>query len=301
MKNNFVIITENTCDLSPEYVQRNEIVILPITYTLGSSCFNGTYETALASDIFYQKLRNNEQITTSDISVEQTLDCYRDIIDKGQKFLHISFSSALAKCYESGSDALDILKGENIEFKGYCIDSRSASLGQGLLVDLAVNLRNRGISLEKIRNTLEERKQNLCHYFTVDSLEYLFRGGRLTRSSKIMGTIFGVKPILCMDDEGKLVKIDRVHGRKSSLDELIKKLALKLSNDVECPYIYIAHADCLKDAEYVKEEIFKKYKLQTKVINNIGPIIGAHAGPGALALFFFGSDRKEEILIKNKN
>lgn len=298
MKNNFVIITENTCDLSPEYIEKNQIVILPVTYTLGDQFYDGTYENAIDPVIFYNKLRNNVRITTSENTTDVTMRCYKELIDSGTKFLHISFSSNLAKCYDNAIDALDILKEEHGDFSGYCIDSKCASLGQGLLVDLAVNLRKRGKSLEKVYDIIEEKKQNLCHYFTVDSLDYLFKGGRLTRTSTIMGTIFSIKPILCMDDDGKLVKIDKVHGRKASLDELITRMAFKLSNDVECPYIYIAHADCIDDAEYVKEEILRKYKLQTKVVNNMGPIIGAHTGPRALALFFFGSDRKEEMLTK---
>lgn len=298
MKNSFVIITENTCDLSQEYIERNNIVILPITYTIGNEVFDGTYENSLPPDEFYRRLKLGEVAVTSEPSIAKTMDCYLNVIEQGQNFLHISFSSELAKCYKRGNSAIDLLKEEGTDFKGYCIDSKSASLGQGLLVDLAVSLRKRGKSLEKTCAILEERRNNLCHYITVESLDYLFRGGRLTKTSKIMGSIFSIKPIIHMNEEGKLVKIDKVHGRKASLDELITKLALKLSNDVECPYIYIAHANCLKEAEQVKQLIFNKYKLQTKVINNIGPIIGAHTGPGALALFFFGSDRTEEVLVK---
>lgn len=300
MKNNFVIITENTCDLSRPYLERNNIIVLPIAYTLGDLAYDGTFENSLATDVFYDKLRNNENIVTAESTIYKTFQCYKELATQGIPFLHITCSSELSKSYERALDALDLLKDEKVEFTGVCIDSKSASLGQGLLVDLAVNLRKKGKSLEKTCDILEEKKYNLCHYFTVDSLDYLFKGGRLTKTSKLMGTIFAFKPILCMDENGKLVKIDRVHGRKASLDGLITKLASKLSNDVDCPYIYIAHADCLKDAEYVKEEIFKKYKLQTKVINDIGPIIGAHTGPNALALFFFGSDRTEEILVKKQ-
>lgn len=299
MKNNFVIITENTSDLSLEYIERNNIVILPITYTIGDETYDGTYQNAIAPDVFYSKVKKHS-IKTDECTLEQTIECYKKIIEDGYSFLHVACSSSLATCYEQGVKALEMLEEEGIEFRGYCIDSKCASLGQGLLVDVAVNLRNRGLSLKKICDELEVKKYNLCHYFTVDSLEYLFKGGRFHKTSSLMGSIFAIKPILCMNDDGKIVKIDRVNGRKKSLDELITKLAFKLSNDVECPFIYIAHADCLKDAEYIKEEIFKKYKLQTKVINNIGPIIGAHTGPGAVALFFFGSDRKEEILVRNK-
>lgn len=301
MKNNFVIITENTCDLSLEYIERNNIIILPISYSIGDDVYDGTYENALEPAVFFNKIKNNQKVKTFDFDVTKTIDCYKEIISKGDTFLHITCSSKLSACYDNATQAIELLKEEGVEFNGYCIDSKSASLGQGLLVDLAVNLRKSNKPLKKICEELEEKKYNLCHYFTVDSLDYLFKGGRLNKTSKIMGTIFAIKPILHMNEEGEIVKIDRVQGRKAALNELITKLAHKLSNDVECPYIYIAHADCLKDAEFVKEEIFKKYKLQTKVINDIGPIIGAHTGPKALALFFFGSDRTEEILIKNKN
>lgn len=296
MKNNFVIITENTCDLSLEYLQRNNIFVIPITYTIDGIVYDGTYETAPAPEELYSKIKNSNKSTTSENSVSSVLECYKDIIASGKSFLHIACSSKLATSYDNSVSALELLKSEGVDFNGFSIDSKSASLGQGLLVDLAVNLRKKGKSLEKTFDILEEMKYNLCHYFTVDSLDHLFKGGRLTRTSKIMGTIFAVKPILCINKEGNLIKIEKVHGRKSALDALITRFALKLSNSVDCPYIYIAHAGCPKDAEYLKEEIAKKYKIQTKVINFMGPIISIHTGPNALALFFFGSDRIEEAL-----
>lgn len=296
MKNNFVIITENTCDLSQEYIEKHNIIVLPVTYTIDDVTYDGSFETIPPTKELYKKISKSDNLSTAEKSVEHTLECYKELIENGQSFLHISFSSKLGKCYENAMSALKILDDNETEYKGYCIDSKSASLGQGLLIDLAVNMRIRGKSLEKVRDAVEEKKYNLCHYFTVDSLEHLFKGGRLTKTSKIMGTIFAIKPILCMNEEGELMKIEKVHGRKAALDVLITRLALKLSNAVDCPYIYIAHADCEKDAEYVKEEIFKKYKLQTKVINKIGPVIGIHTGASAIALFFFGSDRKEEAL-----
>lgn len=292
-KESFVIITENTCDLPQQYFKEHNIVNLPLTFTLDGVEYDGSFENSPTAKEFYNKLRDGKSSKTAQSTPERALACYKRIIKENPSFLHISFSSGLSGSYQSATIALAELKEENAEVDGYLVDSLCASLGQGLLVDFAVKKRAEGFSAKEVRDELEKIKLKLCHYFTVDDLNHLYRGGRVSKTAAVFGTMLGIKPVMHVDNEGHLIPIGKVRGRKNSLDELVKKMGTKLST-YENPYVFISHGDCLADAKYVSDEVEKAFGIKAHIINDVGAVIGSHSGPGTVALFFFGKDRDEK-------
>lgn len=291
----FTIITETTCDLPQSYLKEHNIVCLPLTFTLGDVEYDGSYENSPNSHEFYEALKAQKMAKTSQITAETFKDYYRQALKESSGFLHIAFSSGLSGSCQSAKLAIEEIKAEFPNADIYCVDSLCASLGQGLLVDYAVKRRQDGISLDQTASELERMKYQLCHYFTVDDLNHLYRGGRVSKTAAFFGSMLGIKPVMHVDDEGHLIPIAKVRGRKPSLDALVKKMEEKMSI-YENPYVFISHGDCVDDAKYVSEQIRKLYNIKTLIINDIGPVIGAHSGPGTVALFFFGSDRTEKKL-----
>lgn len=289
----FTIITEVTCDLPQSYLKEHKIITMPLTYMLDGKEYDGTYENSLNPREFYDKLRTGIMAKTAQVSPEKAATFFENEIKKGYDILYIGFSSGLSGCYQSGTIAREELLERFPDSKIICIDSRCASLGQGLLVDYAVKKKKEGLSIEEIGKAVESIKLNLCHYFTVDDLNHLYRGGRVSKTAAVFGTMLGIKPIMHVDDEGKLIPIGKVRGRKASLDEVVRKMGTKLS-DYKNSCVFISHGDCLEDAKYVGDQVKKLYSIKTEIIENVGPVIGSHSGPGTIALFFFGGDRAEK-------
>lgn len=206
--------------------------------------------------------------------------------------LYIAFSSALSGTYNSGRIAAEEIKEEGLfpDRKLVVLDSLSASLGQGLLVHKAVQLKEAGKSLEETVSWVEENKLNLCHIFTVDDLFHLHRGGRVSKATAVLGTMINIKPILHVDEEGRLTPIGKVRGRRKSLSALADRMGEQIKG-FENPEVFISHGDCLEDAEYVEKLVRERFGVENFVINHVGPTIGAHSGPGTMALFFMGNQR----------
>lgn len=296
MKNKpFSILTEVTCDLPKNYIKQNNILTLPIIYTIDETEYDGTYENSLSPHDFYEKLRSGSMAKTAQNSPQKMVEYFKAEIDKGNDILYIGFSSGLSGTYQSATIAREELLEEKPNLKILCVDSLSASLGQGLLVDYAIKKRKEGLSIEEVAKEVEDVRLKISHYFTVDDLNHLYRGGRVSKTAAIFGTMLGIKPVLHMDNDGHLIPIGKVRGRKASLDSLVKKMGTKLS-EYKNPYVFISHGDALDDAKYVSEQVKKTYGIKTEIINNIGPVIGSHSGPGTIALFFIGSDRNEKKL-----
>lgn len=230
--------------------------------------------------------------TTSQVNPEQYKEYFIDFLKENNQLLYLSFSSGL-----SGSCSNAMLAAQEImEERGDCrimvIDSKCASMGEGLFVHKAVQKRDQGSSLEETAQYLQDLVPHLTHVFTVDDLNHLYRGGRVSKTVAIVGTIAGIKPILHVDDEGHLIPLTKTRGRKKSLNALVDYMEEKTKgclskNDI----VFISHGDALKDAEYVKNEIEKRFGIHKFLINHIGPTIGAHSGPGTIALFFEGNSR----------
>lgn len=286
----FIITTDTTCDLPDEYVKKHNLRVLPLYYSFDNVVYGG--ETYLGQEEFYNKMRSGSMPTTMAVNPDTASEIFTQLLDEGYDILHIAFSSALSgSCSVSATVARDLCEnkpGANIKV----IDSLCASLGEGLLVHKAVMMKEAGKSMEAIADWLENNKLNLCHIFTVDDLHHLHRGGRVSKTTAIIGTLINVKPVLHVNNEGRLVPLNNVRGRKKALISLIDQMEKRLpgfegKNDT----VFISHGDSLEDAEYVASLINERFGIEDILINYVSPTIGSHSGPGTIALFFMGNQR----------
>ena len=244
----------------------------------------------MSTETFYAKLREGKMSTTSQINADEFARTFEPILEAGEDVLYIAFSSGLSGTCQSAYIARDELKEKYPERKIYVFDSLCASMGEGLLVYQAALLKRAGTDIDSLYKWLGENVLKLCHWFTVDDLNHLKRGGRVSTTAALVGTMLGIKPVLHVDDEGHLIPVSKVRGRRQSLDALVQKMAETAIHPDE-QTIFISHGDCLKDAEYVAEQVRSKFGVKNIQINFVGPVIGAHSGPGTVALFFFGTQR----------
>jgi len=285
---NYVIITESTTDFAPEMINELQLVVLPLQYRIGEDTYSDRVGGGLTQVEFYNRLRQGGTATTAQINPAVFEEEFEKVLAEGKDVLYIGFSSGLSGTYNSALIAKDVLLDKYPERKIICIDSLCASMGEGLYVWYAAKLRDEGKSIDQVAAWLEENKLNLCHWFTVDDLNHLKRGGRISPTVAFVGTLLGIKPVLHVDNAGHLINVSKVRGRKAALDALVSKFketALRPDQTV-----FISHGDCLEDAQYVAEQI-KALGTTNVEISFIGPVIGAHSGPGTVALFFLGSER----------
>ena len=284
----FVIVTDSSADLSEEMTQAFGLR----TVQLGVLVEGETVQANNAVDIqkIYTQLREKKRATTSAVSIDSFLDLFREILAENVDILYLGFSSGLSGTFGAGAVALRELSEEYPDRKLYAVDTLCASMGQGLLVYYAVMMKRGGADIDTVKNFVEETKLQLCHWFTVDDLFFLKRGGRISAATAVAGTLLGIKPVMHVDNEGRLVKVTTARGRRASIDALLermKKTMLPDRNEV----VFISHGDCLADAEYLAERIKQETNVSEVVINYVGPVIGSHSGPGTLALFFLGTER----------
>lgn len=286
----FVITTDNSADLPMDYYENQGVGVASLTYTLDGTTYD--MYTTIPSHDFYDAMRGGSMPTTSQVNPSDMRTLFEPYLKEGKDILHIAFSSGLSGSYNSSRIAAEELAEEYPDAKIVTIDSLSASLGQGLLVHKAVQMKADGKSFDEIAKWVEDHKLNLCHMFTVGDLNHLYRGGRISKLTAVFGTMVNIKPVLHVDQEGKLVNIDKVRGRKKSLSGLVDKMEEKIGsyrhkNDV----IFISHGDCLEDAKYVAKQVEERFGYTEFMYNNVGATIGAHAGPETVALFFLGDER----------
>lgn len=285
---NFTIISDTTCDLPQDYISENQIDIIPLYYSMDNVIYGD--ENNMSPEEFYTRMRGGEMPTTIASNPETTKKHYRKHLENGKDILQISFSSALSSSYNTYCIVANELKEEFPERKIIVIDSLCASMGEGLFVYKAVNLRKQGKTIEETEKWLLENRLYFCHQFTVDSLFHLHRGGRVSKATAILGTMINVKPVLHVDNEGRLIPLKNVRGRKKSLNSLVDNME-ELIGVFENDMVMIGHGDCIDDAVYVKEQIKKRFGIKNFMINHICPTIGTHSGPDTLALFFMGEKR----------
>lgn len=286
----FIITTDNTADLPDAYLKENNLKIMSLSYILEGNTY--TEENPLPVGEFYERMRGGAMPTTSQVNPEEAARFFEDVLQEGKDILHIAFSSGLSGSYNSARIAAEDLNEESGKARVVVVDSLCASMGEGLLVHKALKLKEAGKSLDEIVQWLEENRLHLCHNFTVNDLNHLYRGGRVSRATAVLGTMINIKPILHVDDEGKLVAIDKVRGRKKSLVSLVDRMekqmgAYREQNDI----VFISHGDCEEDALFVAKLVRERFGIESALINYVGPTIGAHSGPGTLALFFMGEYR----------
>lgn len=285
-------MTDTASDLTVEYARKHDIHILPLKVFSGEQEIVGYAPMTDDSWIkeFYARLRSKETITTSCPTAFEFDALFAGLLEAGQDVVYIGFSTWLSATFGYGSEVVETLKAKYPEREIYAIDSLCASLGQGLFVDYAVRMRTEGRSAKDVTRWLEDNKQHLCHWFTVDDLFFLKRGGRINAATAIAGTVLGIKPVLHVDDEGHLINVGKAHGRRQALKTLVDHMEETATKPGK-QRVFISHGDCLDDALYVKKLIEERFGTREFEIGYITPVIGAHAGPGTVALFFFGSHR----------
>ena len=285
------IVTDSTTDLTPELIQELDVQVIPLCYMMGGKTYHNIPGGGEMTDKeFYAKLRAGSMSTTTQVNSEEFLHVFTPLLEAGQDVLYIAFSSGLSGTYQSAVLAREELKQRFPDRRLEVFDSLCASMGEGLLVYHAAKLRQAGKSLDEVLAWLKGNVLNLCHWFTVDDLNHLKRGGRVSTATALVGTMLGIKPVLYVDDEGHLIPVSKVRGRKQSLDALVRRMedtVLDPGNQM----VFISHGDCLEDAQYVERQIREKLGVQQVKLDFIGPVIGAHSGPGTVALFFLGKER----------
>lgn len=287
----FCIITDSSANLTTKLIKNKKIEVISLTYIIGETeylSYIPKKETDYKS--FYDLLRAKEHVKTSLVSYERVEEAVKAAFDKGEDVLYISFASSLSGSCGIAGRCIDDLKEQYPDRKAILVDSLCASMGQGLYVCYAADKRDSGATLEETAKYLEDIKMNIVHLFTVDDLFYLKRGGRLSGATAIVGTLLGIKPLLHMDNEGKLVSYGKTRGRKNSINELIDRMG-ETGIDLSSQTVFVAHADCVEDAEYAAEQIKTRYGVKKIVINYIDQVIGSHSGPGTLAIFYVGTER----------
>ena len=285
---NYQIITDSGCDLSAEILQKLNVTMVSLTLLYKGQTLQDcvTDETKT----FYDGLRAGEVASTSAINPDTWASAMEAPLQEGRDVLVLTFSSGLSTTYQSAVIAADDLKEKYPHRSIRVVDTLCASLGQGLLVHYACQKRDEGLSLNALADWVEENKFHLCHFFTVDDLMYLKRGGRVSAATALFGTMLQIKPVLHVDDAGHLINIGKVRGRRASIDALVEKAAaLCLEEGREV--MYICHGDCMDDAEYLKAKVQAQLGVKEVHIGYTGAVIGSHSGPGTLALFFLGQHR----------
>lgn len=286
----YLILTDSTCDLPLDIVKKENIIVLPMEYNVGDKSYTYSPYEDFNCDEFYKNLKINNNVSTTQINFIKYVDYFEEYLKEGFDILYIAFSSSLSGTYESSLLAASKLSEKYPDRIIKSIDSKAASIGEGLLVYLANEKKKAGYSLDEVYEWILRNRDNICHYFTVDDLEHLYKGGRISKLSASVGTTLNIKPVLHVDDEGSLVPLCKVHGRKRSLKQLVSNME-DLSISPNEQVIFIGHAGCSDDAEYVKDLIYDSFNPKEVIINHIGPIIGSHSGPKTVALFFYGSNK----------
>ena len=287
--NSYVVFTDSGCDVSPEVLAQWGVPFVSMSFA-----FDGEEKEYLNTDItnkeFYDRMRQGAHAKTSAVNADTFARAFAPILEEGKDILYVAFSSGLSTTVNSAHMAARDLKETYPDRKIVIVDTLAASAGSGLMVYLAVEKRNAGVSLEGNAEYIESLTAHNCIWFTVDDLEYLKRGGRVSPLVAFAGGILGVKPVLQMDNEGHLVKVSTARGRKNSIKALADKYA-ELSYAEKNTPVFISHADCEADANELANILTQKYGAKVTLITEIGPVIGSHAGPGTVALFFIGEHR----------
>lgn len=287
----YVIMTDSCCDMTSALAEELELSVLPLSLHMGDAVYRNWLDgREIGFQEFYAKIRSGQLATTSAVSVGDFAAEMRKILSAGKNILCINFSSALSATYQSAAIAAADLAEEFPDRKILVVDSLCASLGQGLLVYLCAQERRKGRSLEEVHTFAEETKGKVCHWFTVDDLNHLKRGGRISAATALFGTMLSIKPVMHVDDGGHLVPVSKARGRKSSLLALVDQMEAT-AIDPASQTVFISHGDCEGDALFVAGEITRRFGTRDIRLNYVGPVIGNHSGPGTLALFFLGTKR----------
>ena len=286
---NYVILTDSGTDFTKEMIEELDVELLDLWVTRENE--EPVPNSSLDLSEFYAFLREKKSASTAAVNIDSFIEIMTPILEAGKDILYLGFSSGLSSTYASGKLAADELMEKYPDRKIYTVDTLAASLGQGLLVYLAAKRRLAGESIEAVRDSVENTKLNLCHWFTIDDLFFLKRGGRVSGTTAVVGTMLGIKPVMHVDNEGHLINVAKARGRRASVDALFDKAKNTMIGERANSSVFISHGDCIEDAEYLAERIKNEIGVKEVRIAYVGSVIGSHSGPGTLALFFLGSER----------
>ncbi len=284
----FIVSVNSTVDLPREWVEKRDVPVIPLKYTIDGETYVDMY--GLTNKEFFAKLRKGCMSVTSQVNPEEAKEALEPFLKEGKDILHLGFSSGLSGTYNSMRIAGEELSEKYPEAKIVIIDTLCACLGEALLLYKVLCLKDEGRSLDDIAKWVEENKLHICHNVTVDDLNHLHRGGRVSKATAIVGTMVQIKPIIHVDNAGKLQVIAKERGRKKSLNKIVE-MAAEQAKGWENDMIMVTHGDCIEEAEYVADLAKNKLNAKEVLINNIGTVIGSHTGPGVVALFFMGNTR----------
>lgn len=284
----YVITVNSTVDLPKEWLEERHVPVVPLKYTIDGATY--TDMEGLSAKEFFAKLREGKMSVTSQVNPEEAADMLEPYVKEGKDVLHLGFSSGLSGTLNSMRIAGQMLEEKYPEAKVIVIDTLCACLGEGLLLYKALQEKAKGKTIDEVAQWVEENKLHICHNVTVDDLNHLHRGGRVSKTTAVLGTLVQIKPIIHMDNNGKLQVIGKERGRKKSLNKIVD-MAVEQSKGWDNDIIMITHGDCIEDAEYVAKLVREKMGIDNILINNIGTVIGSHTGPGVAAVFCMGNKR----------
>ena len=283
----FKIVTDSACDLPAEMIEALDLGIAALSVELDGRAYA---EGEMTPKELYDHLRSGKLPKTSAVNPELWADAMRPALENGQDVLTLVFSSALSATCQNAFIAAEELRGEFPDRKLIVIDSLCAAIGLGLLVHTAARLRDAGKSIEETAAWIEEHKLNVCHWVTVEDLMHLKRGGRVSAATAVVGTMLNIKPIIRVDDNGRLESLAKCRGRKAALNYLLDRMAESFDPEID-DTVFIGHGDCMEDAKYLEQKVRERFGVQNVHINYIGAVVGAHTGPGVAVLFFYGKKR----------
>ena len=286
----FVIMTDSCCDLTAQMADELGVVVLPLHLLIGEETFANYLDgREIGFKEFYDRVRGGAMPTTSAVSVGAFEDAMRTVAQEGKDILCLNFSSALSTTYQSAVIAAETVRDEFPEANIRVLDTLSASVGQGLLIYLCAQQKAEGKSLDEVFQYAQEMAPKVAHWVTVDDLNHLKRGGRISATTAFVGSMLSIKPIIYINDEGKLINVGKARGRKPALLQVVSEMEKRLL-DPSLP-VFISHGDCEEDAKFVAEEVNKRTGAEVKLISYVGPVIGSHTGAGVIALCFVGKER----------
>ncbi len=287
----YVILTDSCCDLPNKLVKELKVRVLPLKFTVDAKDYrNYSDEREMTNTAFYGLLREEKEAKTVAANPDELGRVFSEILESGSDVLYLAFSSGLSSTYSNGVIAAQSAMEDHPDGKVLVVDTLCASMGEGLLVYYAAKEKEKGKTIDEVAAFVEDKKLNLCHWFTVDDLNHLKRGGRLSPGMALLGSVLGIKPVLHVDDEGHLVNVAKARGRKAALAALLEHLK-ETAQHPEEQTIFISHGDCKDDAESLAKMVKEAVHPARIEIGFIGPVIGAHSGTGTLAVFFLGSKR----------
>lgn len=292
----YKIICSSTVDLPEEYLKEKDIDYVYFHFNMDGEQYDDDFGKSISIDEFYKRIEIGAMPTTSQPNVQENISCIEPYLKEGKDIIYISLSSGISGAYNAASVASEMLSEKYPERKIRVIDSLGASSGYGLLVDSIADLRDSGESFDNVVSWAEENKLNIQHWFFSTDLQHFKRGGRISATSAVIGTVLGVCPLMNVDNEGKLIPRKKIKGKKKVIKEIVKMMEIHAEDGLDySKKCFISHSNCIEDAQKVAELIESKFnKIDGSVmLNDIGTVIGSHTGPGTVALFFYGDNRVE--------